>query len=345
MIEALNKRLEERYIQYCDMTVPVYWVCATIARLIISKLWLMVHHPMSRQGHGAHLTQDTRTRLFMTSIEVIEFSRLLETHENTSKWGWLFRTYMQWHAVAFVLSELCVRPPCPGVDRAWCAVNSVYEGWELKAGEKKGMLWKPMGKLMQKAEQFRAAQQAQLQAEFGSTGPPAPCQFTDTAMSEPAVSTPTTTTQYPDPISQGIGNPGPQSQQQQPSSSDLDIDLSKGLPTILGEIMPGGFRQASQQNFNHATNPNINNINTNPTPSTASDPNQPGGSNVPQWLNTDPNSVASFLYTAPAVTNQDMFPEQQLPWSEWDQVVRSFQMDVEQLNGPPPVGDISDWFE
>lgn len=125
---------------------------------MLAKMWLMTHHPLQYNNSEGPSTfsQDTRDRLFVTSVEVIEFAYLLEKNENTAKWGWLFRTYMQWHAVAFVLSELCTRPPGPDYERAWKAVESVYD--ERVAGTtktQKGMLWKPMRQLMTKASNIR----------------------------------------------------------------------------------------------------------------------------------------------------------------------------------------------
>ena len=110
--------------------------------------------------------RDIRDRLFITSVEVIEFANLLEKNENTAKWGWLFRTYMQWHAVAFVLSELCYRPPGPQYERAWQAVESVYDDRVMGRGtrDQKGMLWKPMRQLMAKAQAIRKKHQRDGQA-------------------------------------------------------------------------------------------------------------------------------------------------------------------------------------
>ncbi|KAK2872039.1 hypothetical protein FQN49_002615, partial [Arthroderma sp. PD_2] len=116
LINKLSTNLETRFVQHCDMTVPIHWVCATVSRLVIAKLWLMIHQPMVQQSPRNALARETHDRLMMTSVEILEFSRLLETNVNTTKWSWLFRTHMQWHAVAFLLSELCVRPLCPGVD-------------------------------------------------------------------------------------------------------------------------------------------------------------------------------------------------------------------------------------
>ena len=140
----------------------IYWVCATVGRLIMAKMWLVAHHPLSYNVRGSTqaLPQDIKDRLFVTSVEVIEFSSLLESNEQTAKWSWLFRTYMQWHAVVFVLSQLIVRPPNRDYERAWKAVDRIYDfRVESSPRSQKGMLWKPMRLLMKKAREVRDGHQ------------------------------------------------------------------------------------------------------------------------------------------------------------------------------------------
>ena len=174
MIEDLHQYLEKKYLRFCDTTIPLHWVAATVARLIMAKMWLIVHHPFSRADRGVGLPQETKDRLFSTSVEVIEFSRLLETEKTTMKWGWLFRTYVQWHALAYVLSQLCTRTTGREVDKAWCVIESVFDGWGGSvSANQRGMLWKPLRKLMAKARGERA-KALQKQARFpldGSLGP------------------------------------------------------------------------------------------------------------------------------------------------------------------------------
>lgn len=155
-INDCHERLEHRYLKHCDMTVPLYWVTATVARLMLSKMWLMVYHPFQRLNGGADLPQETKDRLFGTSLESVEYSVLLETESRTSKWSWLFRTYVQWHAMAFLLSELCIRTQGEEVERAWRAVNTTFSRWGEVAGDsKKSHLWKPLRKLMATARAAR----------------------------------------------------------------------------------------------------------------------------------------------------------------------------------------------
>lgn len=164
-IEDCHKRLEERYLKYCDMTVPLFWVTATVARLVMAKMWLVLYHPFQRPGSRVELPQHTKDRLFITSIEVIEYARLLETERSTTKWGWMFRTYTQWHSMGYLLAELCNRTKGEVVDRAWNAVNGVFDDWgEQDPSSKKGMLWGPLRKLMVKAKRARDAEEARERA-------------------------------------------------------------------------------------------------------------------------------------------------------------------------------------
>ncbi|EXJ76839.1 hypothetical protein A1O3_10484 [Capronia epimyces CBS 606.96] len=173
MIDECHRRLEEKYLRHCDMSQPIYWVATTVARLILARMWLKVHHPrsFSPTNDASPIPPECRDRVFLTSVEVIEFSHLLENNESTAKWGWLFRTYVQWQSVAFALSEICVRPPGPDVDRAWRAIESVYDEQLVKNTKShKGLVWKPLRLLMAKARARRAAQQAH-DAGQGGEGP------------------------------------------------------------------------------------------------------------------------------------------------------------------------------
>ena len=283
LIDACHKRLEERYLQYCDMSVPIFWVTATVARLIMAKMWLVVHHPLQRDDRGASLTQDTRERLFLTSVEVIEFSHLLEMNENTARWGWLFRTYTQWHAVAFVLAEICVRPPGPVIDRAWRAVDTVYEKWDLGTshGSRKGNLWRPMRRLMARARTVRA-QQMQHQALFPQDGSLGPVKG--------PVSIPVNTLGHPtlDSAAQAFG---------------VQIDFDPTMINVANNAgQPPDFTPAQRNLSDEEIN---------------------------QWLAQD--QVAGSV---PETMN----------WAGWDEVVRDFQMDIQQgQQAPPAIGDFTDW--
>lgn len=176
VIEELHQRLENEYLRFCDTkNVPLHWVAATVARLVLAKMWLLIHHPFVRTDCRANLSRKTKERLFNTSIEVIQFSRLLETEQTTMKWGWLVRTYTQWQALSFLSSELCTRTSGPDVDRAWGVIEEALESWDgvLSSTHNRGRMWKPLRKLIDRArtERAKALRQRATFPLDGSLGP------------------------------------------------------------------------------------------------------------------------------------------------------------------------------
>lgn len=121
-------------------------------------MWLYVHHPrLGNSQEDNPKTKELRTQVLMTSVEVVEFGALLGRSRNTAKWSWLFKTYLQWHAVAYVLSELCIRPPGPDYERAWNAVDSLYDRRMIEQTKgHKGVLWRPLKQLYARAKKRRA---------------------------------------------------------------------------------------------------------------------------------------------------------------------------------------------
>ncbi|KAJ5601288.1 hypothetical protein N7510_010822 [Penicillium lagena] len=317
MIQIINDRVEERYIKQCDMNVPIHWASATVGRLILAKLWLIVHHPMTRKDRVTNVSQATRESLFITAIEVLEFGRLLESNEKTAKWSWLFRTNMQWHGIAFVLSEVCVRPICPLTDRAWNAITSLYSDWEEHTKHKKSMLWRPMAALMKRAAATRVKHQEELRAQFGfapsvtTTTSSAPSAFCEHPL--PRIHMPVSP---PTPISttQTVPPPVP--------DNSLNVDLSGGPWEALQHIFP---------NTNILATPSVFEVPPPQDPISAA--------NVPTPL--------PYINTAvDPLMSQDTVPaETQLNWEEWDQVMRDFQMEIDKSGFNPSMGtNVTEWF-
>ncbi len=296
IIEKCHKYLEEKYLQYCDMSVPLYWVTATVARLIMSKMWLIVHHPFKHEDGGANLPQETKDRLFVTCVEVLEFSRLLETEHSTVKWGWLFRTYVQWHSVAYILSELCTRTKGETVDRAWNSIDSVFADWGgVIIASKRGMLWRPLRKLMAKA---RAARMRDLEKEarFPKDGTLGPFAAVSTTAADGSVRRPG--------LDATVGASG------FASNYPANSPMSGGANETFDGMLPMTILPQSQQA-------------------------QVNGDLMDQWIVDD----ATLL--------QDPLKDESLDWPGWDDMVRDYQMEVQQDQGMergPVLGGVTGWW-
>ncbi|TFB06975.1 Bikaverin cluster transcription factor bik5 [Trichoderma ghanense] len=119
-----QQRLQELYLKYCNLSEPFSWYIYTISQIIFTKMRLVAHHPSLRRAGFAGLPHDTQDRLFTASITILEYWLALNTEKKTQKWRWLCETYIQWYALSFLLSALCVRTEGEQVDRAWSAVDA-----------------------------------------------------------------------------------------------------------------------------------------------------------------------------------------------------------------------------
>jgi len=167
LVRELQQTLEDKYLSRCDASAPYQLVSFAVGRLVISRFWLVVHYPSNRKDGkettllDLDLDAEMRDRLFSASIEILEWTNVLLNKEDLAKWTWYAKTHIQWHTMAFVLSELCSRPPSPEYDKAWACITTVYGAWERERSEK-DIMSGPIRQLMARARYVQQMQQVYL---------------------------------------------------------------------------------------------------------------------------------------------------------------------------------------
>lgn len=152
MMTELQEHLKEKYLIHCDLRNPIAWVTVSVTRLIMTRFWLAIYHPLQHQQRPKTRPNMTREQLLMITVELLERARRLELEPATTQWRWFFDSWVQWHALAVALAELCVQNQGPLVQRAWAIIDEVFEPWAAHiADSKRGMLWRPIQKLAAKA--------------------------------------------------------------------------------------------------------------------------------------------------------------------------------------------------
>ncbi|KAK4504211.1 hypothetical protein PRZ48_005127 [Zasmidium cellare] len=375
-ITECHQRLEDRYLKHCDMSVPLFWVTATVARLMMSKMWLMVYHPFQRADGGASLSDETKEKLFITSLENMEYSILLETEARTMKWGWLFKTYMQWHALAFTLSELCHRTTGDLVERAWVAVEKTRDGrWgdpnNPEYEGRSGHLWRPLKKLYKKAKEAR---QKGLQEEQVSKGLlPNPPTRTYSPNENPMFGNPHRPRMTRAPLSSAQlqrFTEGPSYGKapldkhellRSPKLSEAGTDDPMETAGLSSDILHEPPAQTNGQSFGSSMNNMSFSMPGNiaaPRPQPLQPP--PGfGQNflsgtdinfgdTPDLLNhqnpnmgNDQSMRINSIDSLDNDVNNIMDTSGDLNWESWDQLVRQFGMDVD--SGAVPMGSTTNW--
>ncbi|XXH06184.1 hypothetical protein Hte_012630 [Hypoxylon texense] len=165
MLLECYERIEKKYLKSCGDkdTDVLHWVAAMIARLIMAKMSLIIYQPMLLHSTGQELATGIRHRLFMASLEVVEYTKVLNSEPRCRQWRWLFQTYAQWHAVAYLLLEVCRLPWTASLERAWIVLNATFQTPDAAERARPGV-WVPLRKLMVQARRHREEEITRLRA-------------------------------------------------------------------------------------------------------------------------------------------------------------------------------------
>ncbi|PYH45576.1 Zn(II)2Cys6 transcription factor [Aspergillus saccharolyticus JOP 1030-1] len=148
-LTELEAYLETKYLQPLDLDSPIQWITAVIARLTLSKAWLVTRLTT------ASAPTSTTDHIFRMAVETVKFANLLHTDGRILQWAWLSKSYKHRHVVAYLLPELCNRPITPETDHAWEAVTQMYSQWLHQDVETNDMLQKPLSRLMERTALVR----------------------------------------------------------------------------------------------------------------------------------------------------------------------------------------------
>ncbi|KAH7313439.1 fungal-specific transcription factor domain-containing protein [Stachybotrys elegans] len=166
MLVDIYQRLESKFLKHVvDVSDPLYWVAALISRVIMAKMCLIIYQPMLFSNSTEELTEDIRERLLIAALEIIEFNHKLNTDPRCKHYRWLFLSYTNWPAIAYVLIESCRRAWSPLVERGWEVVNGYdRDPGELARSSDHISAFLPLRKLFVRARRHRVAELARLQA-------------------------------------------------------------------------------------------------------------------------------------------------------------------------------------
>jgi hypothetical protein len=151
----------------------------TLAKHCVAKMSLMAHQPDYRIRTCDQVPSTSakpelsRDELFVMSISILEGSQFLETAPELERWAWVSRKYVQWHPLAYVLTELSSPSRQPGVlvDRAWRVVDGLCrDNVERMADKANEAIDRPIQKLLARANRRRTeiSQRSETQNESRS---------------------------------------------------------------------------------------------------------------------------------------------------------------------------------
>ena len=163
-LDGLEQRLEEKFLRYCDPSVPIQFMTTIIGRGAINSIKIMAHHPR-KWGQGVELPSSEREYLWRASLKLLEGLNLAHSSRQLRRFMWHTRHHFVWQAFIYILNELKEHPLRDGAEKAWQEVKETYRHHPHFINDFKKPLHIAVGSLCLKAHAAR--EQTQREATNG----------------------------------------------------------------------------------------------------------------------------------------------------------------------------------
>jgi hypothetical protein len=167
LVFSFEKSIRQDYCNVNKDAQPFERFTEQVAKGIITSMHLILRRPPYKQYPGLVPSSD--------DFDVLEHSITLLRQDLASKskefapWAW--KSWVRWNALAIVLVELCSQSPEERYDDAYSiAIQSFNHYSSAIADAERGMLWKPISKLMRRLLQLKHYNHVSEQASSLASG-------------------------------------------------------------------------------------------------------------------------------------------------------------------------------
>lgn len=122
----LEKRLEEKFLRYCDPSIPLHLLASIMGRAAIASTRFMMHHPKMWKSEQ-DIPPEERQLLWRLSVKLMETDALMRGTKELQGFLWHSNVYFPWHALIYLLGELKKHVAGEDVEYAWTKIDGVYE--------------------------------------------------------------------------------------------------------------------------------------------------------------------------------------------------------------------------
>ncbi|KAL4960119.1 Zn(II)2Cys6 transcription factor [Aspergillus stella-maris] len=142
-IKLFEQRIEHQYLSNCDEIIPLDRVTTGSARLILAKLKLMATDRIAIDDVPPGQRAMSRKKW----ISILQDAKNLRGYEAGNHWLWLFQTYIEWDALAYLLLHLRADPIGDEDDQGWDTAYRVYSFWKTYELAQRDRRWKQIEEL------------------------------------------------------------------------------------------------------------------------------------------------------------------------------------------------------
>ncbi|KAL6801431.1 fungal-specific transcription factor [Trichoderma sp. SZMC 28013] len=150
-VDRFRERIEKQYLSYCYKGAPLDCITVKSSRLILANLKLAICKPRADQNHGIPLRVNYRK----ACEEVLQHAHALRQYSKGRRWLWLFQTYVEWDALAYLLLDICITLSSPSSSEPltlpWEVIDETYNHWKNNADVHRGRRWANIEELRSQA--------------------------------------------------------------------------------------------------------------------------------------------------------------------------------------------------
>ncbi|KAJ5613615.1 hypothetical protein N7528_007269 [Penicillium herquei] len=125
-IDELEELLEQKFLQYCDKSIPLHLATLVMARSVIHYTRLMAHHPRQYQGSNTRLSQTEKDIIFDNCLKMAEYADYTQANNDIQRFSWHTVHHMPWDAMIFMLSEMRFRADPDEKSKVWQIIGNIY---------------------------------------------------------------------------------------------------------------------------------------------------------------------------------------------------------------------------
>lgn len=150
--------MRQKYFGISDHASPIEQITKLASREIVANMHILLRRPPYVSTRNV-IPPDDDFDVIRVATEVLERSLQLRTPK-FSQWAW--KSWVKWYVLAVVLAELSAQPESSMFEQAYDVARQSYEQHrQLIADGEKGMLWRPIVKLMRRVTQLKEARTTQ----------------------------------------------------------------------------------------------------------------------------------------------------------------------------------------
>lgn len=126
VLDELQRRQEDKYIRYCDPSVPQQLLASIHIRASGAYMRLMTYHPRRWGSSPSAIPPDQRALLWRLAMRILDLDNMQRTTPALQRFIWRATDYFQWQALVYALQELASEPTGERADEGFARVHESF---------------------------------------------------------------------------------------------------------------------------------------------------------------------------------------------------------------------------